>query len=508
MDRNAEFPRLALTALLVVPLALVVGVLLVSPLAVTTISFVGLLFLGLAFPLWLRWHHALLICFWNASFVAFFLPGRPPVWVVLAALGCGLAVLSRSVSARRNFLNVRSVTVPLVLLAMVVVATMVARGGIGARSLGSDMWGAKRYLTVLGAILGYFALTSQTIPRDRAQWYAALFFLSGVSAILSDLVFVAGPSFYVLFNFLSVDVVANQVMTVDTLRRFTGLAWMAQAGYWFMLLRYGIAGILDLQRPWRLLAFIVLFVMGLFGGFRSSIILLGLLFLTQFWYERLLRTKLFPITVACAILGGVFIAGFAERLPLAVQRSLTFLPIQVHPMARQDAEGSLEWRLSMWKVVIHDVPQYLWLGKGFIFSSVDLYLMQESIRRGFFEVYEETLVTGNYHNGLLTLVLPFGLPGAAAFAAFLFAGWRVLRRNYLYGDRDLLNINTFLIAFFVARLIFYVVFYGQFDVDLMVFTGLVGLSISLNGGVMAPPPSTAGTALPALSAGPRQPLAV
>lgn len=487
MDRNAEIPRVALATGLIVPLAVIMGVLLVNPFAPTTIALVGLVFMVMVFPLWLRWHHPLLICLWNGAFVAFFLPGRPPVWVALAVLGFGLAVLTRSVSARAKFLTVRSVTLPLVILGLVVLVTMAVRGGIGARSLGSDMWGSKRYLTVLGAIFGYFALTSQVIPRDRAQWYAALFFLSGTTAILSDLVFLAGPSFYFLFNFLSVDVAANQFLTVDTLRRFTGLAQLAQAGYWFMLLRFGIAGIFDLRRGWRLLVFIGLFLLGLFGGFRSSIILLGVLFLTQFWYERLLRTRLFPIVLVCGLLVGMFVVGYAERLPLSMQRSLTFLPVKVHPMARQDAEGSLQWRISMWKVVIQDVPQYLWLGKGYIFSSVDLFLIHESIQRGFFELYEETLVTGNYHNGLLTLVVPFGLPGAAAFGWFLFVGWRVLRRNYLYGDADLKNINTFLIAYFSARLFFYVFAYGQFDLDLMVFTGLIGLSVSLNGGVCRPP---------------------
>jgi hypothetical protein len=487
MDRSVEIPKVALVVAVAVPLALLVGIMLVNPLALTSIAFIGVLFIVLAFPLWLRWHHALLICCWNAVFVAFFLPGRPPVWVVLAMLGLGIAVLSRTVSPRSRFLYVRSVTLPLLVLASVVVVTMALRGGIGARALGSEMWGSKRYLTVLGAIIGYFALTSQAVPRSRAQWYTALFFLSGMSALISDLVFMAGPAFYFLFNFVSVDVASNLVLTQYTLRRFTGLAWLAQAGYWFMLLRYGIAGIFDLWRPWRLLLFILLFLTGLLGGFRSSILLLGVLFLTQFWYERLLRTKFFPIAVVSALLVGLFVVGFAERLPLPMQRSLTFLPIKVHPMARQDAQGSLEWRLSMWKVVVHDVPQYLWLGKGYIFSSVDLYLMNESIRRGFFELYEETLVTGNYHNGLLTLVIPFGLPGATAFAWFLFAGWRVLRRNYLYGDADLKNINTFLIAYFAARLVFYLVFYGQFDLDLMVFTGIIGLSISINGGVKSPP---------------------
>jgi hypothetical protein len=349
------------------------------------------------------------------------------------------------------------------------------------------MWGSKRYLTLLGGIVGYFVLTSQVIPRARAQWYAGMFFLTGVTAVLSDVVFVAGPSFYFLFNFLSVDVAANQVMTQDTLRRFTGLAWLAQAVYWFLLLRYGIRGVFDLGRPWRLMTFVLLFLVSLFGGFRSSIILLGLLFLTQFWYERLLRTKLFPIALASGLLVGTFIIAFADSLPLSMQRSLTFLPVKVHPMARQDAQGSLDWRLSMWKVVAQEVPQYLWLGKGFAFSGVDLYLVNESIRRGYFELYEEPLVTGNYHSGPLTLLVPFGIFGTVAFGLFIFASWRVLRWNYLYGDPELRNINTFLMAFFAARLIFFLIFYGQFDLDLMVFTGVTGLSIAINGGVKSLP---------------------
>jgi len=242
-----------------------------------------------------------------------------------------------------------------------------------------------------------------------------------------------------------------------------------------------------------------LFVLGLFGGFRSSIILFCLLIATQFWYERLLRTKLFLFVSLSVVLLCAGVVGFANRLPMAVQRSLSFLPIDVHPAARHDAQGTLDWRLQMWRVVLPEVPQYLWLGKGYTFSGTDFQLVQDAIRRGMFTSYEDTLVSGNYHNGLLTLIIPFGLPGTAVFAVFLFAGWRVLRRNYLYGLAELQSVNTFLLAYFMARLIFYVVFYGQFDIDLMVFTGLVGLSISINGGVRSAPrqlPSGNPAALP------------
>jgi O-antigen ligase len=269
------------------------------------------------------------------------------------------------------------------------------------------------------------------------------------------------------------------------------MAWMAQAGTWFMLLRYGIRGILDLLRPWRLLLFVGLFLFGLFGGFRSSILLFGLLFITQFWFERLLWTRLFFVVLVGVLFLGGLVVGFAERLPLSVQRSLSFLPIEVHPAARHDAQGTLDWRLQMWRVVLPEVPQYLWLGKGYTFSGTDFLLVQEAIRRGMFTAYEDTLVSGNYHNGPLTLLIPFGLPGTLAFAAFLWGGWRVLQRNYRHGPPELRHVNTFLIAYFTARLVFFLIFYGQFDLDLMVFTGTVGLSLALNNGIRTPaPPAT------------------
>ena len=96
--------------------------------------------------------------------------------------------------------------------------------------------------------------------------------------------------------------------------------------------------------------------------------------------------------------------------------------------------------------------------------------------------YEDTLVSGNYHNGFLTLIIPFGLAGFLAFVWFCVAAFRLLVRNYRHGDPALKKLNTFLLTYFVGRLFFYSVFYGQFDLDLMVFTGVVGLSIAINRG--------------------------
>src|SRR5690606_31332561 len=131
-----------------------------------------------------------------------------------------------------------------------------------------------------------------------------------------------------------------------------------------------------------------------------------------------------------------------RSLPLAVQRSLSILPVDVDPVAKRDAQGTLDWRLDMWRVVLPEVPKYLLLGKGYTYSGTDYYLTQEAYRRGMLRTsYEDTLISGNYHNGILTILIPFGIWGMAAFTWFAVAALIALIRNYRYGPPHLLNIN-------------------------------------------------------------------
>src|SRR5262249_59226402 len=84
-------------------------------------------------------------------------------------------------------------------------------GGIHARALGSDAWGAMRYFQVLGAIAGYFAFVSQPIAPHRAKLMAGLFFLSGVTAGLPVLIALAGPGVqFLLVFFAQTSIVATE----------------------------------------------------------------------------------------------------------------------------------------------------------------------------------------------------------------------------------------------------------------------------------------------------------
>jgi hypothetical protein len=495
MNRAIGLPRGLIVLGIVLPAALLLGVLLATPLDPRAVASLGLVVGILCVPLLMQWHHPMLIITWNASVLAPFLPGQPRLWVVVAAGSLLFSILARAMRREHEFLSVPSVALPLILLGAVVLVTAKFTGGIGGQSLGHEQWGAKRYLGVLGAVIGYFALVARPIPPEQARRFAALFFFTGVTAVVCDLAYLAGPRFYFLYSFFPAELAYNQVASQDTLLRFTGFAWASQAVCWGLIALYGLRGLMDLSKPWRFLLFLGCFGVGLTGGFRSTIILMLIICLTQFYYEGLFRTRYLAIFLTMGILLGTFTAAFVDHMPLAVQRSLSFLPLNVDRAARLDAEGTLDWRVTIWKAVVPEIPRYLLLGKGYAYSGTDYSLTAEAIRRGIYPTYEEALVNGNYHSGILTLIIPFGIGGTLMFAIFCWAALRVLYRNYRHSPDHLKLINTFFLSYFVARLLFYLGFYGQFDLDLMIFTGIVGLSVALNGGVRGPTEAPAVAAL-------------
>lgn len=135
-------------------------------------------------------------------------------------------------------------------------------------------------------------------------------------------------------------------------------------------------------------------------------------------------------------------------------------------------------------------------GKGYALNPTDLYLADENVRRRLSSASEVAILAADYHNGPLSVLIPFGIWGGLAFLWFLIAAGRVLYRNWRFGEAALRNVNTALLAVFVGRAVFFFLVFGSLDADMFAFTGLVGLSVSLNGGVQAAPAMDEQPALP------------
>jgi hypothetical protein len=476
------------------PLAILVGYMLADPVDQGSLAVFVLLGSVLSVPLVLKWHHPLLILTWNAAIVPAIFPGTMSLWMALGLVTFSFGVLNRATSPENKFFCPMPLTLSLIFLAVVVVGTMIATGGIGARALGTSQYGGKGYFYIGFAIIGFFALVSQKIPAKHATLFAGLYFFSGITEAAGDVIYEIGPKAYPLYQIFSPygamsRAVAEADPTMADQIRIGGFGLSMVAVVAGMVAVYGAKGILDFKRPWRGLIVAAAFALGTMSGFRSMVLLSILTVVLVFVLEGLYKTRWMFVVAAVAAVTFTVLATFSTDLPLPIQRAISFLPVEVSPLVQADARESVNWRVDMWHALLPEVPRYWFLGKGYLVDANALSLGMESLARGLGSRWEAAAMAGDYHSGPLSLVIPLGGLGVVAFIWFLVAGGRVLWLNYRHGGPELEKINRFIFAYFLVRIFHYVFVFGSFYQDLFIFTGMVGMSLSLNGGVRRPAPA-------------------
>jgi hypothetical protein len=485
MANAINIPKSHLILGLSLPLAVMLGYFVAEPMELGSLAVVVLVLAVLAVPLLMKCYYPLLVLGWNAAICFSFLPGQPTLWALMALVGLLFAVLNRAVSAKARFVIEPSITKPLLVLAGVVVATGLATGGFGVHSLGAGRYGGRRYFYFLAAVAGYFVFTSRRIPPHRVGLYMAMFFLSALTFAVSDFASFAGSKLDFLWLFLAPDATVQEAVLEGTpafsapMMRLSDLSLVGTALYAYLLARFGIRGLLDLMRPWRLLLLLLALVAGLASGFRSFVVLGALTFAILFYMEGLHRTRYVAVLLGVALLGGVIVLPQAERLPLVAQRALSFLPGKFDFVARESAASSADWRLGMWREVLPEVPKCLFRGKGWGIDAREFSATENMMNIG--NPLAGVILAGDFHNGPLSILIPFGLYGAIAFVWFLVAGLRVLHRNWKLGSPAFQRVNALLLAAFAAHVCFFFFFFGSLHSDMAVFTGLLGLSVALNG---------------------------
>jgi hypothetical protein len=490
MTTGPIFLRAQLIYALVLPLALVMGYLLADPYDTSTVGMVSVVLGVMLIPLVLKWHHQFLFLCWNLPAMAFFIPGSPELWMVVAVLSLGVSMVQRTVMGEMRFIHAPSILLPIAFFMLVIAVTGQFTGGIGLRVLGGSTVGGKNYLYYFLATAGFLGMLAFRIPKQQTRRYLGLFFLSRAVNLISVLAPVMPPALFFLFAFFPVT--GNDLGMVENgfnygVSRFSGLGQTGLAIATYLLAIWGLENFLNLDKPWRVVLFAGLVLVIGMGGFRSTIILFGLTVLVLFWLEGLFRSRYLWMAIGTFILGGALLVPLANKLPLSVQRSLAFLPLQLDQVAVTEAQLSTEWRLNLWRMAMDEVPQYFWFGQGMAMAAQDLSSTTAAqARGGSFASDESFLLTQNFHNGPLSVVIPLGIWGVIGFVWFLIASIKALHRNYKYGDEDLKKVNAFLLASFVAKALFFLTIFGDLRADYPIFLGFVGMSLCLNHGICLP----------------------
>jgi hypothetical protein len=472
-------------------IAIIVGVLMTNPWTYSSLGIVGAICAILFIPLLLRWHHPLMIIAWNTPIYLFFIKGDPTLCLALVTMSLAISITDRALN-QRHFIKAPQVTWPLFILIGVVLITAQFTGGLGLKAFGSEVYGGKKYIWLIMGILGFFAITARAIPKDKAKWYVGAFFLGGALSFIQDF-FPIMPGFlqplYLLIPPLAFDPSGIQVGST----RLVGTAWGATGVISFLIAVYGLRGIFLSGKLWRPAVFLISLILIFFGGFRSALVSVGATVVLQFFLEGLHRTKLMPFVIAFTVACAVAVIPLASRLPFTFQRTLAFLPdsmVQLSPDARMAAEGSTQWRIDMWKGLLPTIPRYLLLGKGYAISMEDFEVMgNDSAFHSTADAGQQALaLSGDYHNGPLSVIIPFGIWGALGFLWFTAASIWVVYRNYRYGDPELATVNAFLFSSYIVAMLSFYFIAGGFANGMPAFTGILGLSVSINRGIRRPPP--------------------
>ena len=478
-----------------VPLAIVSGWMLTNPLDYQSIGFIGVLAAVLVFPILMKWHYPLLIFSLTAPITMFFLPGKPNIFIPMVLVSLSISVVERILDREKSFIPVPSVKWPLLALAAVVIFTAEMTGGIGLRSMGSDVYGGKKYITLFIGILSFFALTARPIPKKYANRYIALYFFGSFLMIFADLYPAIPQPLHFIYLVLptsdrGMDSYGNFELQIGVTRMF-GAAAAAGAVFYWLLARYGVRDLFLTGKLWRPLLLALAFVVNLLGGFRSTTICALLVFGVIFFLEKLHRTGLMMVLIMAGTLGGALLVPMAPHLPYTFQRSLAWLPLNISPEARMDTEGSTEWRMELWQALMPMVPKCLLLGKGYAFTvqTFNQEMGRDATFKKTIDASQDPLaLSSDFHSGPLSVVISFGIWGALAWLWFWAGGFYVIWRNYHYGDPAIRHINLFLFAAYISKCFGFLFIFGGIVDDTGGFCGLIGLSVALNNGVMRPKP--------------------
>lgn len=508
MTNPAAAIRMLITYAVSIPLAILVGYLLTEPASYGTLGVVGLVVALVLSPIFIKWHYPIMVFGIGCPATVFFLVGNPPLWEVVVILSLGIAIVERAMNSDRQFISVPSMTWPLLFILGVGLLTAKLTGGIGLHALGGGVeggivGGGRKYVALFCGIAMYFALTSRGIPQAKRNLYIGLFFLAGTPAFIGDLFpLLPSPLNYLNWLFPPTYAFGEDSSFILGTTRLGAFSTTANVLFSFMLARFGLRGIFLGNQLWRLPLFILFFILSFLGGFRISLIgnlaYIGILF----FLEGLHRTRLLMIFAFVGILGAALLVPFATKLPYTFQRSLSFLPLNIDPVARADADGSAEWRYKMWHDLWPKVPQYLLLGKGYGLTAEDYQMMGQGTfaRGGFAEQMDASegglAIANDYHSGPFSTIISFGIWGGFGMLWLMVAVVRVTYRNYKYGDPELKTVNTFLFMASAYGVFSFLFIFGAFQNDVGGLAKVAAFSIALNWGVRGPQREPATTLKP------------
>lgn len=360
----------------------------------------------------------------------------------------GYVVIQFIMTDRRSFsFGPPSIWIPLAIIVAILLYHWGRGGGIGLTMFGGEASGGRRFFTILLGILALPAIL--WFPPLEDKWLRAVPFLYFVGNVfeffpwlLSTLAPGIAPTIYRFYTTVNLDAYATSSGLYETtVTRFGPLGLMG-LGLQVALISFYPAKVWVRPNYWFVPFLSALCLVGvIFSGFRSFLFnYLLVSALALFFSVRWISFLLVPvgaIVISVLCLG----QGSAFNLPLSIQRTLSPLPGNWSPVARETADSSDDFRREIQKIYREEfMKESGFFGDGykydqkFMWDRVLSFSERERLRgpeetaRGFIQVRD-------HHVGWVAVHHPIGTVGFIAFVflcvasmVFVFRSiWRVPR---------------------------------------------------------------------------------
>lgn len=481
MDHRLRFEKVFWFGLIAI-CALLAGYYLAVDSVLVAVGFIGVI--GLAtLPYHSKLSIYLAIATFSSALIVPLFPGRPYVWEFAALLGWSgliitLTLRQYSPNSRSVFSEYRWLFIGVLGYCIVLIVTLMSRG-FGLRIFGSEQMGGRYYFQQLTCaifpILFVICRPGEKTLVRLLVWQCAL----TSTYLISDFVLSKAPDalfFLLQFFELSGDAVNFELQAMRFgIRRFQSFYVVSTGLFFLLLLKFNLRDFFGRRSIYLIPIVLLTLAAGMFSGHRYlAVVVLGVLVFSSY-AERFftLRNSFITLAITVSVLTVAYTV--AERLPLAAQRAISFLPgVNVDSSARIDAYNTLEIRRVLRKIGMEMVPQYFWLGRGFQVAAVD-----------YSWYWDPTTVTGHvnvgrFFNGFVGLMVNTGVFGTTFMLMFLISGtflaWRILRRLRIYGcDDDFLRLCRLVSSLWIANVFAFLFLHGDSEYALKTFSLQAGL---------------------------------
>lgn len=353
------------------------------------------------------------------------------------------------------------------------------QGGISLRAFGGGSYGSRRSLTVVVILIAYFCCISIKTPSVRFLSWIPLLAVSvlacfSIPYIISTLFPSATPTLYHITSFVNIGAYQDSQGGGADIVREGALGGVG------MILQLYILSTFPITTWWRptrwilILLSLACFWMVLVGGFRSALFVFLSTSALAIWCQISWRI-LFVIPLA-VVLMGILVVGQSEgllKLPVAVQRSMAFLPGKWDPDVVRSAEASNDFRKNIADIYRREeLKKTFWIGNVLSFNQQDVdSLVQTSAIYDREDALWNTrafIARKEFHVGWVSLIDAVGIIGGAAFVIFgLALVYTTAELTFFPLDRTspLFPLKIFLLCFALKEFVGYFTLFGDFTIN-------------------------------------------